>query len=102
MRVATSYGTFSLSTLPGCAQVCVSHAAFVLPEHRGKGIGQQDHQERLNLVKDLKYDLVLCTVHSANLTQKHILGKNGWTKLTEFKNSNNGHLVELWCRHMKE
>lgn len=98
MRHGTSLGAYSLTELPGCPQVCVSHGAFLRKKHRGRGYGDYEHTQRLNEVKKLGYDLAICTVVSTNEAQKHILQKNGWHFCISFLSSNTGHVVELWAR----
>lgn len=100
MRYGTLCGSYSLTSLPGSPQICVSHGAFIHANYRGNGFGQADHKERLDRIKMLGYDLAICTVNGGNLAQKHILAKNGWTMAKTFHSSNSGHVVELWTREI--
>lgn len=90
--------TAEVTPLPGCAQVAVIHSAFVIPEKRGQGVGQEAHRQRLSRIADDLYDLVVCTVDEANAAQVRILVKNGWRRATVFKSSKTGHIVGLWTK----
>ena len=96
MRYGTLHGSFQLTDLPGCSQVCVSHGAFV--RERGKGHGSIDHKQHLKLAKQLGYNYILCTVEVSNDVQRLILRKNRWRFITEFYSNKTQHYVELWGR----
>lgn len=98
MRYADKFGFYELNPLPGCNQVVVSNHALIYKEHRGKGIGQIQHHERLEKARELGYDLMLCTVKADNEAEKHILNKMGWAHLTSFSNTETGNTVELWSK----
>ncbi len=89
-------GAGELTSLPGCAQVAVSHASFLKPAFRGRGFGKTMHQRRLNYAKDAAYDYVLCTVVSTNAPQKRILTQHNWRKLDQFLSSRSDEMIELW------
>jgi len=91
-----------LSSLPGCSQICVSHAVFVPKELRGTGVGSKAHQKRLELMKDLGYDLVVCTVDQSNIAQMSIMSKFGWIQVTSFISTKTEHIVCLFVKHLKE
>lgn len=85
-------------SLPGCTQIAVTHSVYVPPKDRGKGLGTKANAFRkAELFDCYGYDMVICTVDAANVTQRRILIKNGWTCLTSFKSRKTGHKVELWC-----
>ncbi len=90
-------GEFYLSDLPGNAEVGVSHGTYIHELHRGRGIGQQQHADRLAEATKLGYLALVCTVNSSNLAEKHILSKNGWKSVWTFKNKDD-ELVELFVR----
>lgn len=92
--------SYSLSPLPGCCGVVVSHNAYVSCNVEGYGLGDYFHKERLGLMKDLGYSCSLCTVTGQNEKQKHILTKNGWNKVDEFVNSRTKNTVEIWTKHL--
>lgn len=92
--------TGEISSLPGCSQVGVLHSAFVLPQHRGNGIGKLAHQNRLDIARENLYDYALCTVDSENEPQIKNLLSNGWDLLDRFESNKTGHKVEIWGRKL--
>lgn len=98
MRVSTAVSVYELDNLPGSSQVCVSHSMFVKPEHRGQGLADQEHKDRLAAIKDLGYDYAICTVDKSNAAQVHLLEKNGWTNLDFFWSQKTGHSVGIYGR----
>lgn len=101
MRFSNENGFCELNPFPGCNQIVVSNHAFIFPEKRGKGEGRKNHQLRVQRAKDLGYDLVLCTVRSNNVRELAILTTEKWEKLTTFKNSETGNMVELWMKLLR-
>jgi len=98
MRFSDEVGTYELDSLPGCAQICVSHNAFVFPVMRGQKKAEDWHKRRLAEIKRLGYDRVICTVRINNLAQIKILERNGWSKMHEFTSSYSGNVVQLYIR----
>lgn len=100
MRVSNKSKTAyaEIDSLPGCSQIAVSHAAFVNPRHRGHGVGDAAHKERLALMVDLGYDYTICTVDTKNTAQLQILAKNGWTRLSSFDSLKTGNTVAIYGR----
>ena len=96
MRFATTRAVRELTSLPGCNQVCVSHGAYVFPDHRGKGIGLEEHKLALSEMKRQDYDYAICTMRDENKAQVTILNQAGWSCLSHFKSSYTGNLVSLW------
>lgn len=91
-----------VDSLPGCSQVAVSHAVYVPMELRGKGLGKQANDSRLQFLKEhLGYDYTLCTVDMANEAQIKILIGNGWRFLDNFRSSKTGHLVGIYGYELK-
>lgn len=101
MRFANEFGFCELNPFPGCGQIIVSNHAFIYPSARGKGLGTLNHEKRLQRMKDMGYDLALCTVRVGNVAQIRILKKMGWEKLIQFHNTETGHLVDLWAKRLK-
>lgn len=99
-RYSNEYGACEIDSLPGSPQVAVSHAVFIQPEFRGKGIGNQNHRLRLRRLKEMHYDCVICTVRGDNDKEKRNLSDNGWHFLMRFQSSNTNHQVELWGRNV--
>lgn len=89
---------FSISGLPGCCGVCVSHGVHVAI--RNKGIGSILNRFRKALAKDAQFGLMICTDWATNVPQNKIMQKNGWLRAVEFvnpktKNKLNLHYVDL-------
>lgn len=100
IRVSNLVGFYELNPFPGSNQIVVSNHAFIKPEYRGKGFGQKQHKERLDYAKYLGYDLIICTVRSDNLVEKHILQKFNWLYAQSFKSTETEHELELWTRKL--
>lgn len=98
MRYGDSRGSYTIETLPGCAQVAVSCRAFVYKDKRGQGHGTALHQERLATMSKLGFDFALCTVRANNEAEVRILRSNGWTLLAEFDSSSSGESIHLYGR----
>lgn len=96
MRVCIDGVFGEISTLPGNSQIAISHAVYVPKELRGKGLGTSSHEKRLQALRELGYDYVLCTVRSDNEAQQAVLNKFSWTKLDEFKSSRNDETIFLY------
>ena len=91
-------GFYEINAFPGNNQICVSNHAFILPQHRKLGYGDFFHKERLQKMRELGYNLALCTVKNDNHPQKKILCNNGWQRNDEssFLNKETGNECELW------
>jgi predicted GNAT superfamily acetyltransferase len=98
MRFSNACGFYELNPFPGCNQLVVSNHAFVLPQHRGTGEGQRQHQERLDKAKELGYDYIICTVKAQNSVEIHILEKNSWSLLDDFYNKETGDQILIYGR----
>lgn len=98
MRLVINDVVGELTTLAGCSQVCISHSVFLPKAQRGKGKGFAAHGSRLNYIRELGYDLVICTVDMSNHVQVKILELYGWTKASEFMSSKTDHMVGLYVR----
>lgn len=94
-------GEFQIDDLPGNMEIAVSFGTYIHRNHRGKGLGQQQHKDRLKLITRAGYTAAICTVAAANAIEKHILQKNGWVKCWEFRNKD-GDLCELWGHQEQE
>lgn len=92
------YGYYEFNTFPGCSQLIVSNHAYIKPEQRGKGFGQLQQLQKLELAAQLGYNCIICTVRADNEREKHILKKNGWKFVHSFFNTQSEHLVEIWVR----
>lgn len=97
MRVGTATGVYEIDSLAGCPQVCISHAAFIYPELRGKGHGKKGHENRLKKIfEELGYDCALCTVRANNEAEIAILKRYGWKKVGAFKSRQTQNEVQIW------
>lgn len=96
-RVNEVIGGYEIDPLPGNGDVAVSHGVYLREGFRGAGLGQRQHEERLANITNQNYMAVICTVREDNEVEKHILTKNGWTKVWGFPNKD-GEKVELWAR----
>lgn len=85
-----------IDNLPGCTQVAVFHSAWVSPEYRGKGYGEQAHVLRLHEATGMLYDYALCTVDAKNERQISLLTKFGWKCLDSFISTKTGHNVCIY------
>lgn len=90
---------YSLTPLPGNNDILVSHGAWVNTHLRGKGLGQQLHQERIEYAKNHGQTYMLATVDADNKAQVHIMQKNGWKELDSFVSECTCHRVILFGRH---
>lgn len=98
VRVVEEKGEGTISSFPGNSNVCVIYDVFVEYKERGKGLGQQYHQHRLDVALEQGYNYALCTVHPDNEAEKHILLKNGWELLKTFDVCDCDHQIHLFGR----
>lgn len=94
-----TWSQYSLSPLPGCCGVVVSHGSMINISQRNKGLGDYFHKERLSLVEELGYSCAICTVISGNKAEERILEKNGWKKIHSFVNSRTSNLIDMYARN---
>jgi hypothetical protein len=87
--------TFSMTELPGCCGVCVSHYSHIIEQFRGKGLGTLLCGIRKDIAKTMNYSCLLCTDVDDNLPQQRILDKHGWKKIHNFKNIKTGSTVNI-------
>jgi hypothetical protein len=100
MRFANENGYGELNNFPGCNQITVSNHAFIYPNQRGKGKGDENHKLRLKRAKLMGYDYMVCTVIDSNVAQRRILTKNNWKELDEFKSSETGHTIIIYGKKL--
>lgn len=94
------WARYSLTPLPGCHGVLVSHDSHLTEDKRGYGLGDFFHKERLSIAETALRSCMLCTVESNNEVEKHILQKNNWAKVHEFLNKDTNNTVEIWVKNL--
>lgn len=92
--------SWTLTPIPGCCGICVSTAALVRPDWRGKGLGKVLNRVRITQARIAGYGLLFCTDVLANEPQTKILIANGWKEIYRFinprtKNTIGMHIVVL-------
>lgn len=95
-RYVTNLSYGSLSTMPGCPQIAISHNAGTKKEIRGTGRGQEAQSERMDIAKKLGYDYIIATVAGGNLAQRAIMSKNGWREFDTFTSSHTGNVIIIY------
>lgn len=90
-----SIADFSLTQLPGCCGILVSHSSCIGSEFRKKGLGNLLHELRIELAKLNGYTILLCTDVVGNVHQKKILDKFGWESIFQFRNKRTNNWVEI-------
>jgi RimJ/RimL family protein N-acetyltransferase len=99
-RYPSQYGYYEFNTFPGCAQLIVSNHAFIQPDKRGKGFGQEQQRVKLDMAAELGYNCIICTVQASNKVEKHILAKNNWKYCHTFYNTATQCSIEIWVRNV--
>lgn len=102
MKQKFGQGFGSLTDLPGCAQVVVSHGAYVPQHSRGHKDGGKANLARLKVAREVGYDYIICTVRPDNLAQIAILRKNKWVFLSSFLSSATDVIIQIWGRNLYE
>lgn len=80
----------------GDSDIAHLHGVYVPVDDRGKGIGDAQHKERLEWLKNANYEAVICTAGNYNEAEIHILEKNGWEKIAELTYSS------IWFKRLRE
>lgn len=101
MRVNIDGVVGEITTFPGNSDIAVSHGVYNTGK-RGQGIGTKAHVKRLDMLRDLGYKYVLCTVDAKNTTQQNILAKNYWHRLNILESDRTGNEIWLYGRHIYE
>jgi hypothetical protein len=86
---------FSLAKLPGCCGACVSYYSSVNFSYRGGGLGKLLNEIRMEMARQMRFGLLICTDVTTNVAQTKILDSVGWTKATDFLNPKTEHTVNL-------
>jgi hypothetical protein len=82
--------------LPYCEQIAWLHGTYMKDDYLGKGFGAEEQLDRLRVLKERGFDIVLASVITENIPETKIMNKNGWVVLTVFENTCSGHTDVLW------
>jgi GNAT superfamily N-acetyltransferase len=92
---------FSLTQMPGCCGICISHEAQVYSEHRSKGYGKRLTRFRMAVAKEAGYKKIICTTVATNVVENHILIGLKWRQAgRHFRNSRTDNDVILWEKEL--
>ena len=94
---------FSMSHMPGCCGIIVSHATIITRAYVGKKLGTELHKIKLEIAKVLNFSSVLCTdvASESHTTQKKILDNNDWVEVAKFNNLNSGNDVSVFFKNLR-
>ena len=101
MRYCTKFGFYELNPFPGCNQIVVSNHAFINKAARGQGHGRKQQEDRLENIKALGYDYVVCTVKATTVAEIKNLVRTGWKQLDSFLNRETENTVQLWGKSIE-
>lgn len=91
---------FSLTELPGCCGVIVSHGTNINELYRGKGLGAKLAKIKQKLSKDWGYTVMICTDIAYNVPQRRILESNGWETAASFVNMRTDNDINIDVKHL--
>jgi hypothetical protein len=94
---------FSLSHMPGCCGIIVSHGTAVSRSYIGKKLGTELHKIKLEIAQSLNFSSMLCTdiASGSHAVQKKILDNNGWSEIAKFNNLNSGNDVSVFFKNLR-
>ena len=92
--------TFSLSELPGCCGVVVSHGTWIIAGYRNKGLGTLLADIKIEIAKYWGYTIMLCTDIAGNTPQRKILDSNNWKTIGSFINKRTGNDINIDVKHL--
>lgn len=92
----------TISELPGCTQVAVSHNVWTPLHNRGKGNGQKAHRARLKEMELFGFNYAICTVEYNNAAELKILETNGWKVLDNFLSDKTQHRLIIMGKKLNE
>lgn len=93
-------GSFSLTQLPGCCGILVSHNTYIYPIYQGLGINTFLQEIKEDIAKHNGFSTLMATVIDRNPIEMHILEKSGWAKVDSFKNTKTGNTVITYIKHL--
>jgi GNAT superfamily N-acetyltransferase len=69
---------FNFELFPGNQDIVVSTGSFVSENRRGVGIGWQMLKARMNVAKQVGFQMLLATVEKTNIKERELLLRNGF------------------------
>lgn len=95
-------GSTSLSPMPGCCGIVVSHFTYLTPDNRGKGLSNHFRNLKENLVKALGYGLMIATTDMANFPAVGNMFKSKYTMVESFVNPRTSHLIGVGVKKVRK
>lgn len=89
---------FSLTQMPGCCGILISHNVYVGKSFEGKGVNSFLQGIREKIAKENGYTSLMCTTTSENKAEVHILEKYGWSCVDKFVNKRTGNTVLTYTK----
>lgn len=102
MKFENEYGSYEINEFPGNRNLCISNAAFIKPECRGKGFGKKQHLERLQKMWELGYRVAICTVSESNQIEEYILKSFGWKQSIYVPGREDCCGAWIWIKRLQE
>jgi RimJ/RimL family protein N-acetyltransferase len=100
MRYGSEYGSYSLSPMPGSAQIAIVHNVYVKPAMRGQRKGTEQHAKMLERAQKLGYQMLVCTVRDGNAGYKRVLSRGGWVLASTMRSHATGEIVGMYTKVM--
>lgn len=97
LKYKSETGKWALSS-PHDSGIIFSHGSFIKEKFRGKGLGNIEHEKRINIAREMGYSCIVATVISNNEIEKHILQKHGWQVVHRFFNPKVKYMIEIWIK----
>lgn len=95
-------GSTSMSPMPGCCGIVVSHFTKLTLENQGKGLSNPYRSLKENLAKALGYGLMIATTDMANFPAVGNMFKSKYNMIESFINPRTGHLVGVGVKKVKK
>lgn len=93
--------SFSMTHMPECPAIVVSHSSGVSYDLQGKGIGKILHSARIEACLEVGVVLMQATVVKGNVAEERLMDRYGWDKLSEFYNKDTGRDVCLYQKDLR-
>lgn len=94
---------FSVSHMPGCCGIIVSHGTIVNNKYANKKLASELHKIKIDLAKALNFSSMICTdiASISHSIQRKILDKNEWQEVAKFNNLNSGNDVAVFFKNLR-